>query len=197
MEKEIVCQDPLLLHFIPSQLWSDSPVFWAPELCFLQARCTWDSQSQCWINWLIAPCYLRHLAKNFTYTESFNSYIFFCSCAHIILRWLTGNNHCNKGNRAPGMTLVWARGSHSSPPENTHQLTAKQKRINRSGKFHLGPHSSRLNHIVSWDHSHMTGKELAEVWAGRDQAEGAESLERSLEQPRGWMQNDQLMLTVV
>ena len=192
MEKEIVCQDPLLLHFIPSQLWSDSPVSWAPELCFLQARCTWDSQNQCWTNWLIAPCYLRHLAKNLTYTESFNSYVFFCSFAHIILRWLipgvTGLQEW-PWYELEGLILL---------PQRTHtRLTAMQKRINGSGKFHLGPHSSRLNHIVSWDHSHMTGKEPAEVWAGRDQAEGAESLERSLEQPHGWMQNDQLMLTVV
>ena len=78
-------------------------------------------------------------------------------------------------------------------PQRTHaRLTTRQKRINGSGKIHLGPHSSRLSHIVSWDHSHMTGKELVEVWAGRDQTEGAESLERSLEQPCGWMQNDQL-----
>ena len=62
---------------IPNQMQSGSPVSQAPELCFYKLDLleipgpVLNELTDC-------SLYLRHLAKSFTYIESFNFYIYFC-----------------------------------------------------------------------------------------------------------------------
>lgn len=77
--------------------------------------------------------------------------------------------------------------------QGTHRhLITRKKGMNGSRKIHLGPHSGRLSHTVSWDHSHMPGQKQAEVAMSMNQAGGAESPDASWD---NHMQNGQFMLT--